>query len=87
MERFAMQHLAQWKVRKDRKPLIVRGARQTGKTWLLKEFGKTSFAETVYINFENERRLRDLFSEISTSRELFPRLSSITGKRLTPKTL
>ena len=51
MERFAMKQLVQWKMRKDRKPLILRGARQTGKTWLLKEFGRTAFTETVYINF------------------------------------
>ena len=85
MERFAMQHLAQWKVRKDRKPLIVRGARQTGKTWLLKEFGKTSFAETVYINFENERRLRDLFSENFDIKRIISTIELNYGKKIDPE--
>ena len=85
MERFAMHQLAQWKVRKDRKPLIVRGARQTGKTWLLKEFGKTSFAETVYINFENERRLRDLFSENFDIKRIVSSIELNYGKKIDPE--
>ncbi len=45
----------------NRKPLIIRGARQTGKTWLMREFGKKAFKKMVYVNFENEPRFRDLF--------------------------
>ncbi|MBR4489616.1 AAA family ATPase, partial [bacterium] len=63
MKRAAMRQLAEWKKSKVHKPLILRGARQTGKTWLLKEFGRLFFQDTVYINFENEPRFRDLFKE------------------------
>lgn len=85
MERFAMKQLVQWKMRKDRKPLILRGARQTGKTWLLKEFGKTAFAETVYINFENERRLQDLFSENYDTRRIITTIELNYGKKIDPE--
>ena len=54
MERVVFEQLQIWKEKANRKPLIIRGARQTGKTWLMKEFGKRCFAETVYINFEND---------------------------------
>lgn len=77
-----MKQLVQWKMRKDRKPLILRGARQTGKTWLLKEFGKTAFAETVYINFENERRLQDLFSENYDTRRIITTIELNYGKKI-----
>ena len=63
MKRDALNGLLAWKQKKDRKPLIIRGARQTGKTWLMKEFGRTCFKDTVYINFENEPRFRQLFEE------------------------
>lgn len=63
MKRDALQRLREWKQRKDRKPLVIRGARQTGKTWLMKEFGRTCFKDTVYINFENEPRFKQLFEE------------------------
>ncbi len=55
MKRLLMSELIRWKDKPDRLPLILRGARQVGKTWLLNEFGKTSFADVLYINFENAR--------------------------------
>lgn len=61
MERKALSQLYEWKERKDRKPLIVYGARQVGKTWLIKEFAKRAFCKSVYINFEDEERLSSLF--------------------------
>jgi len=61
MYRTKIKELTDWKLRKNRKPLIIQGARQVGKTWLIKEFGKTAFKQTVYINFEKEIRLQDLF--------------------------
>ena len=57
----ALQQLDAWKKRADRKPLIVRGARQVGKTWLVKEFAKRSFKKSVYVNFEEDDILRDVF--------------------------
>ena len=65
MKRIALSKLQDWKNSPSRKPLIIRGARQTGKTWLMKEFGKTSFNETIYINFENEPALKNLFIQES----------------------
>jgi predicted AAA+ superfamily ATPase len=61
MERDAMQALIRWKSKQDRKPLIIRGARQVGKTWLVKEFGKNEYAQTAYVNFENSKLLQTLF--------------------------
>ena len=62
MIRFAMNELEKWKAKKRRKPLIIRGARQVGKTWLMKEFGRMAYAHTVYINFDNNERMKTLFS-------------------------
>ncbi|MDR0873149.1 MAG: ATP-binding protein [Prevotellaceae bacterium] len=61
MYRIKIKSLIDWKLSKSRKPLIVQGARQVGKTWLIKEFGKTEFRQTVYINFENETQLQNIF--------------------------
>lgn len=61
MERDQIKELLKWRESPYRKPLIVRGARQTGKTWLLKEFGRTAFKNFVYVNFEETRNLQSLF--------------------------
>ena len=61
MKRDKLEELISWKQSKFRKPLIVRGARQTGKTWLLKEFGESAFKKTVYVNFEESPNLQSLF--------------------------
>lgn len=61
MERELMNALVKWKDSSSRKPLIIRGARQTGKTWLMKEFGKRFYKRTAYINLENSIRLTPLF--------------------------
>ena len=53
MYRNAMNDLYKWKAKKDKKPLIIRGARQVGKTWLMREFGRIAFDDMVYINFDN----------------------------------
>ena len=61
MIRNSLKSLLKWKDSTYRKPLILRGARQTGKTWLLKEFGRTAFSKMVYVNFEETPVLQDLF--------------------------
>lgn len=61
MERILMSKLYEWKHKKNRKPLIIKGARQVGKTWLMKEFGKKYFKYTAYINFDNNERMNDIF--------------------------
>ncbi len=63
MERFALQKLINWKNSSNRKPLIIRGARQVGKTWLMKEFGKREYKNVAYINFENSKVLQSLFNQ------------------------
>ncbi len=62
MKRYAINKLIEWKNKTKHKPLIIRGARQVGKTWLMKEFGKTEYKKTIYINFELEKLMCDLFS-------------------------
>lgn len=63
MNRLAFQELLNWKNSKDRKPLIIQGARQVGKTWLMKEFGNREFQNIAYINFESSGRLKDIFMQ------------------------
>ncbi|WP_152605386.1 AAA family ATPase, partial [Anaerovibrio lipolyticus] len=53
MYRTAIEKLLKWKKSKYRKPLIIEGARQVGKTWLMQEFGKQEYADTIYINFDS----------------------------------
>lgn len=86
MKRAAMRQLAEWKKSKVHKPLILRGARQTGKTWLLKEFGRLFFQETVYINFENEPRFRDLFKEDFDTKRIISTIQLFYGKKIVAKT-
>ena len=63
MYRYKMNELLKWKNSPDRKPLIIRGARQVGKTWLMKEFGKNNYEKIAYINFDDNSRMRKLFEE------------------------
>ncbi|MBP5435458.1 ATP-binding protein [bacterium] len=86
MKRAAMRQLAEWKKSKIHKPLILRGARQTGKTWLLKEFGRLFFQDTVYINFENEPRFRDLFKEDFDTKRIISTIQLFYGKKIVAKT-
>lgn len=61
MERIIMEDLIRWKDKKNRKPLILKGARQVGKTWLMKTFGEQYFDNVAYINFDNNSRMREVF--------------------------
>jgi len=61
MERTLFTKLEQWKNKKKRKPLIIQGARQVGKTWIMKEFGARFFKETIYINFDNNEIMKKVF--------------------------
>lgn len=62
MIRKAIKDLVKWKNQNHRKPMIIRGARQVGKTWLMKEFGRTNYDKVAYINFDNNERMERLFS-------------------------
>lgn len=69
MYRIAIEKLYEWKKNKHRKPLIIEGARQVGKTWLMKEFASKAYANTVYINFDGSSRMAELFtSDLNTER-------------------
>ena len=63
MKRTKLDRLIAWKNSPSRKPLIIRGARQVGKTWLMKEFGSKEYEQTVYLNFEKNKRLKNLFTD------------------------
>jgi hypothetical protein len=84
MYRIAIEKLNQWKERKRRKPLIIEGARQVGKTWLMKEFGRTAYADTVYINFDSNSRMAELFAfDLNTDR-LVMGLELYAGRKIVP---
>ena len=59
MERYLIADLLQWRNSKNRKPLIMRGVRQVGKTWALKEFGKRYYENVAYFNFDEQTELSD----------------------------
>ena len=61
MERNLFENLEKWKMKKNRKPLIIQGARQVGKTWIMKEFGARYYKKTVYINFDNNEVMKKVF--------------------------
>lgn len=84
MYRIAIEKLLKWKQSKRRKPLIIEGARQVGKTWLMKEFGKQAYADTVYINFDSNSRMAELFaSDLDTDR-LIMGLELYAGRKIDP---
>ncbi|WP_370775021.1 ATP-binding protein [Holdemania massiliensis] len=84
MYRTAIEKLIKWKASPRRKPLIIEGARQVGKTWLMKEFGKQAYADTVYINFDSNSRMAELFaSDLDTDR-LILGLELYSGRKIDP---
>jgi predicted AAA+ superfamily ATPase len=88
MKRDSINDLYKWKESAYRKPLIVRGARQTGKTWLLKEFGQTAYKNTVYVNFEETPTLQNLFlndfdvPRILTTLQIYSQTIIVPGETL-----
>lgn len=84
MYRIAIEKLYKWKNSKRRKPLIIEGARQVGKTWLMKEFGKQAYADTVYINFDSNSRMADLFSADLDTDRLILGLELYAGRKINP---
>ncbi|MFZ3272900.1 MAG: ATP-binding protein [Lutibacter sp.] len=79
MKRTKLAELIAWKKGKSRKPLIIRGARQVGKTWLMKEFGNTQYAQTVYVNFEKNKRLKTLFTDDFDIKRIIVALQAESG--------
>lgn len=85
MYRIAIEKLYKWKNSKHRKPLIIEGARQVGKTWLMKEFGEQAYADTVYINFDSNSRMADLFSADLDTDRLIMGLELYAGRKINPE--
>jgi len=84
MERLAYKKLLEWKNNKYRKPLILNGARQVGKTWLLKEFGENEYDSVAYINCDETKDLQAVFSDFNTDR-LIRAFSAISGVAIKPE--
>ena len=84
MYRTAFEQLYKWKENKNRKPLIIEGARQVGKTWLTKEFGKIAYKDTVYINFDSNSKMADLFSSDLNIERLIMGLEIYIGRKINP---
>ena len=78
MRRIVYEELLRWKQKNDRKPLIVYGARQVGKTWLLKEFGANEYRNVAYLNFDSTPEAKNLFADYDTAR-LIRAFSALTG--------
>ena len=84
MKRNAIQSMINWKNDEERKPLILRGARQVGKTWLMKEFGKSCYKNYVYFNFDEEDDLKSIFEMNKNPQRIIELLSMINGKKILP---
>ena len=84
MQRFAMDDLLKWKEKASRKPLVIMGARQVGKTWLMKEFGKKYYEKTAYISFYNNRRMKDVFDVDFDIERIIMNLNIESGVTITP---
>ena len=84
MYRSVIEELYLWKQRKSKKPLIIRGARQVGKTWLMREFGSTAFEKMVYISFDNNQRMKGLFSNDLNIERIVTGLELYVGHKIDP---
>ena len=84
MKRNALESLIRWKSSEDRKPMVLKGARQVGKTWLMKEFGQNCYVHTVYFNFDEEDELKSIFEVNKNPQRIIELLSLIAGEKLLP---
>ncbi|HSW35952.1 MAG TPA: ATP-binding protein [Candidatus Limnocylindrales bacterium] len=84
MYRTAIEELHKWRAKRNKKPLLIRGARQVGKTWLMKEFGRIAFEKTVYISFDNNQRMKDLFSSDLDVERIVMGLELYSGQKIDP---
>jgi predicted AAA+ superfamily ATPase len=80
-----MEALYKWKAKSIRKPLLIRGARQVGKTWLMKEFGKSAFDTSVYVSFDNNLAMRELFSADLDVARLVTGIELYAGHKIDPE--
>ena len=85
MRRYIKEQLKEWKKRKDRKPLILKGARQVGKTYILKEFGEEQYENIAYFNFDHDEALKELFVSTKDQKRILEQLVFATGKAIKPE--
>ena len=85
LKRNAIKDLIQWKKSAERKPLVLKGARQVGKTWLMKEFGKSYYDSYVYFNFDEEEELKSIFEINKNPHRIIELFSMISGEKILPE--
>lgn len=85
MKRNAIQDMINWKNDEERKPLVLRGARQVGKTWLMKEFGRSCYDSFAYFNFDEEEELKSIFETNKNPQRIIELLSLICGEKIMPE--
>ena len=85
MYRDAIEKLEKWKNRKNRKPLIVRGARQVGKTWLMREFGRKNYEKCAYISMDENERMENVFRDAFDIDRILLALEIEAGFKITPE--
>ena len=86
MKRKAMNKLIEWKNKQNRKPLLLYGARQVGKTYLVKEFGKL-FDDMIYVNFETNEIINSIINENIEPNNIIKQLEIFFNKKITENTL
>lgn len=84
LKRNAIQVLINWKSSEERKPMVLKGARQVGKTWLMKEFGRNYYKSYVYFNFDEEDDLKSIFESNKNPQRIIELLSMIAGEKILP---
>ena len=84
MKRNAIRNLIEWKTSEDRKPMVLKGARQVGKTWLMKEFGRNYYDDYAYFNFDEDDEIKSIFETNKNPQRIIELLSLISGKKIIP---
>ena len=85
MRRYIKEQLIKWKNSKNRKPLILKGARQVGKTYILKEFGQEEYESVAYFNFDHDDSLKQLFVSTKDPKRILEQLVFVLGKAIKPE--
>ena len=85
MERLILKRLLEWKNSPYRKPLILKGVRQVGKTWILKEFGRRYYDNTAYFNFDEHEEYKQFFETTKDVDRLLQNLMLASGQKITPE--
>ena len=85
MEREIIKKLIEWKNSKTRKPLIIHGARQVGKTYIIKEFGKNFYENVIYVNFETNKELSEQIDDTIDAKYIINKLELFYGEKILPE--